>query len=114
MKNGQLSSELNEVSLNCEHCGNEWLHQEQVEIYRGPEDWHHTRVICDKHDNVTKEDHKPRNNSRNPSPRRDGVRIVFSCEQCGGFTNLLVFQHKGKEYLQTCKDGERLAIFVKV
>ena len=109
MKNGNLSSDMLLVGLNCEHCGGENLHQEQVEIYRGesPEDSVLLqRTICDKHHHVHTDTIR-RSNSRNPSPRRDGVRIVFSCETCGGFTNLLVSQRKGVEYLQSCKDGER-------
>ena len=111
MKNGPMSSERLLVSLNCEHCGGSNLHQEQVEIYRGesPEDSPILqRTVCDRLGNVHT-DKVPRVNSRNPSPRRDGVRMVFSCEQCGGFTNLLIAQRKGVEYLQTCRDGERLS-----
>ena len=34
----------------------------------------------------------------NPSDRRDGMTIAFSCEGCGGGINLKIVQHKGTTY----------------
>lgn len=105
-----------EVSVGCAHCSGGMLHQEQVEIYRVEDEDSpvQKRVVCDRSNNVLIDKNAPRSHSRNPSPRRDGVRIVFNCENCGGFTNLLIFQHKGRELLQICKDGELLNNYAKV
>lgn len=40
------------------------------------------------------------NVGNNPSPRRHGLRIKFSCETCPGIFWLLIYQHKGTTYLR--------------
>ena len=36
-------------------------------------------------------------NADNPSEERDGIRIEFSCEFCGGDLELVIKQHMGTE-----------------
>ena len=38
--------------------------------------------------------------SMNPSPRRDGVSIIFWCEQCCEESVLDIIQHKGMSYVR--------------
>lgn len=36
----------------------------------------------------------------NPSARRDGIKITFWCELCGGSSSLSIAQHKGQEFIE--------------
>ena len=36
----------------------------------------------------------------NPSVRRDGIRLYFTCEDCDGFM-LVLYQHKGNTFVYT-------------
>ena len=84
----------NETVLRCPVCDSEYLHAEQTDVYERNEDsnvgchttvaFHHTTVDL--------------NMKNNPSSRRDGLTITFSCEQCvQPFIRhtLAIYQHKG-------------------
>ena len=82
-----------ESTLVCPHCGGGQLHQLAVEVYFRKEDATHginatvfgTAEICTTSSSQ----------ERNPSPRRDGVRIRFTCEHCPKEPALAIIQHKG-------------------
>jgi len=38
--------------------------------------------------------------SKNPSKRRDGIRIAFECEACGPVQPLVIYQHKGETFVE--------------
>jgi len=88
-----------ERDLTCPRCGLNCLHQDVVEIFNRDEDselgFHITVDL-----NAVAMD---QDLSGNPSPRRQGMRIVFACEQCdqdGGSCvprplSLCISQHKG-------------------
>ena len=76
-------------------CGAEYLHQEAVEVFSRKEDDQATAVVIDQYtgsvDSVT---------STNPSDRRHGIRIRFSCEEGGcEDASLVIFQHKGQTFM---------------
>lgn len=75
----------------CPECGkNGYLHHSSVVVYERKED--QTATI---HEIGPKTTLRP-----NPSPRRHGIRIRFTCEQHTGAWDLLIFQHKGQSYME--------------
>jgi hypothetical protein len=83
----------------------DYTHQEYYEIFQRNEDCAGIRTIV--HLNQTTVD---TNMKGNPSSRRDGMRMFFTCEGChGGGDNpqappmfeLLIYQHKGVTIFET-------------
>jgi hypothetical protein len=103
------SGEQDAHLLMCPHCLEVYTHTSDVEVYnRYFEDshyWVHTVS------GSTVKSHL--NEGDNPSPRRDGIRIYFTCESCHSpfeTSNpadvpppfeLLIYQHKGETYIKT-------------
>lgn len=85
--------------LLCPRCGGDYLHHGQVEVFARTEDaavgLHTTAGAGD-----TRVD---RDLGGNPSARRHGVTIAFSCELCDeaaqGVLRLTIAQHKGQTFL---------------
>jgi hypothetical protein len=79
-------------TLLCPSCGEDCgLHHGRITIYQRREDQSHVvRTIVDSAvtSNVVI------GNTNNPSRRRHGLAIEFSCEQCGGVGELTIAQHK--------------------
>jgi len=96
--------------LSCPACGGDFTHQKHVEVYiRDTEDGGSIRhVILHAYAKTGTDTHY-----ENPSPRRQGVRIYFTCEICHGdselpksfnpmpFYELLIYQHKGQTFFET-------------
>lgn len=84
-------------TLHCPACGGEYLHHGNVEKYDRPEDGETTRrtTLGERISMVF----EPSTRSRNPSARRDGVVIEFSCEDCGETNELAISQHKGQTFV---------------
>jgi DNA-directed RNA polymerase subunit M/transcription elongation factor TFIIS len=81
--------------LACPSCGNSYLHHGCIVVYRRSEDA--PRVLCTViNDGIAKLEWLENNRSDNPSPRRDGLTIEFSCENCGRENELTIAQHKGE------------------
>ena len=86
-------------ALRCPSCGGANLHHEFVRVYSRPEDceWVRTtyvdaiNAICGI---------EASEGSANPSRRRDGLIISFSCEHCEDEPALTLSQHKGSTYLE--------------
>ncbi len=88
---------LLDETLRCPRCGMNYLHQGEVEVFvRHEEDGLSTAVLIDKHGAP-----KVGQPERNPSGRRDGLRISFTCECCHDENSslkpwsLAIYQHKG-------------------
>lgn len=82
-------------TLLCPGCGNGFLHQQHVEVFDRHEDADvgmHATVEM----GVTTVDV---DQTENPSPRRDGIRIGFSCESCETTPSLVIIQHKGNTFV---------------
>ena len=84
--------------LICPLCGGNYLHHESIDVFERKEDdkegLHSTisgsgvNIIYDKR-------------SANPSRRRNGLRIKFSCENCqSDIPNLIISQHKGQTIIK--------------
>jgi predicted GIY-YIG superfamily endonuclease len=92
-------------TMECPSCKYDFTHQEYYEIFQRNEDCDgiHTVVKLDG----TTVDTKMKDN---PSSRRDGMRMYFSCESCHGnqeeginppLFELLIYQHKGVTIFET-------------
>jgi predicted GIY-YIG superfamily endonuclease len=91
--------------LLCPNCGYYFTHTSNVEVYdRRTEDgycWRHVVSGTKVKSSVDGRD--------NPSPRREGIRIYFSCESCHADDGsnypppfeLLIYQHKGQTFFKT-------------
>ena len=77
--------------LRCPSCGSNYLHHEKVEIFdRGEDEEKGLHVSVENR--VVKTDIDI---SGNPSSRRHGVKVYFSCENCEAQPVLSISQHKG-------------------
>ena len=84
--------------LICPNCGSENVHMYKVEVFiRDAEDCEegtHTEI----QGLILKQNPSMKGN---PSGRRNGVKMTFTCEQCPQHFNLLIAQHKGWEMIET-------------
>ena len=89
----------------CAHCGSEYTHFRRVEVYsRDAEDRNAgLRVTVTGHDVRMDSDA----GYGNPSRRRDGVRVVLSCESCAGTTSVSLSQEQGQTEVATVPLDER-------
>lgn len=81
-------------NLVCPNCGGQNLHQEVVAVFEREEDAARTVVTAVTRDSAETglEDSET---CENPSSRRHGVAIRFSCETCPDLPELTLAQHKG-------------------
>ena len=95
----------NNSTLLCPACKYDYTHQEYYEIYQRNEDYSGIHTVVKLHgttvDTIMKD---------NPSSRRQGMRMYFSCEGCHGdqeegvnppLFELLIYQHKGVTVFET-------------
>lgn len=84
--------------LDCPHCGQANMHHRGVVMYDREEDAEitmRTRIVRGMVQSVP----VPSAGSGNPSDRRDGLAILFECEQCGRLSELTFAQHKGDTHV---------------
>lgn len=82
--------------LNCPNCSSIYMRQCKIEIFeRGEDDKQGNHVIVDG-DNISVD----RSMADNPSARRQGMRIYFSCEECKEKPKLAITQHKGQTFFE--------------
>lgn len=91
-------------ALCCPSCGSEFIHQTGVDVYkRHTEDAERGLSVRVNDDTTMNVSERTDEESGNPSPRRDGLRIRFACEQCSGLEDvaeLVIVQHKGNEFVR--------------
>jgi hypothetical protein len=96
-------------TLSCPSCGGEFTHQGKVEVFFDNDHTGEKRRVV--HATVTRENRVSNTNmDDNPSPRRDGVLIHFTCELCTAQPVLAIFQHKGSTYLAWRDPAESVSI----
>lgn len=84
-------------ALECPYCGGDNLHQTNCATYwRDAED---SEIGASTFSGRDEASFCNRMNG-NPSPRRDGIIITFSCEGCAATSQLNIIQHKGSTYLE--------------
>lgn len=89
--------------LQCYHCKGEFTHVRGFLWFRRDEDCDHSKTIFADKSSVSE---LKTSNALNPSARRDGIRVIYDCENCRKFSSLNIWQHKGLTYLnvQSCPD----------
>jgi hypothetical protein len=73
----------NPTALSCPKCDEVYLHQGNTAIYERKEDAPYTTVISQNGHEVTAIKF-PSEETHNPSSRRHGLTIEFTCEHCHG------------------------------
>lgn len=86
-------------ALECAHCGNDYTHLEGFAWYRREEDDGVCSVAMSGKTGIPAT--IVMDNKYNPSPRRDGMHIIYSCESCGELSSLAIAQHKGQTHVGT-------------
>lgn len=86
-------------ALECPRCDGAYLHQEAVTVYDRREDAPQTIETTVVRGDGTVVRTVPSERSSNPSDRRHGSAIRFSCEGCSAEPELTIEQHKGNTYL---------------
>ena len=82
--------------LLCPACGGNNLHQDQVDVWQRPiEDGQQMHSIVGECMTTV-----GIGGAGNPSNRRDGLTIQFSCEHCPADPVLAIWQHKGNTYME--------------
>lgn len=84
-----------ETELLCPSCGSNYLHHERVEIFERNEDEKKGIHIVVNDGEATIDTSL----NGNPSKRRHGLTIYFSCENCNASPALSLAQHKGSTYI---------------
>ena len=82
--------------LLCKNCGSDYLHHHRIELFdREKEDSKEgLHVILEEGDVLI-----DRNLQHNPSSRRNGLSINFSCENCQATSVLNIVQDRGQTFL---------------
>jgi hypothetical protein len=91
-----LESASPTATLLCPCCGNGFLHHDRVEVFSRKEEDATDGLRTLVENGITTVDQDLR---RNPSRRRDAVRISFWCEVCDAKPKIDLVQHKGNTYL---------------
>jgi DNA-directed RNA polymerase subunit M/transcription elongation factor TFIIS len=86
--------------MHCPACGYSYTSHERVDVYQRDSEDSATGIHVSVHETDVDID---RVMGFNPSDRRNGIRIYFSCEGCGedhpGFSITMV-QHKGRTFFE--------------
>ena len=93
-----------DYGLACPKCGGPNLHHGDVTVYSRVEDETNTTVTTVEGNGDVLVSQSKSGKCGNPSLRRDGLRIGFSCEGCGELQDLCIVQHKGTTFMHW--DGE--------
>jgi hypothetical protein len=90
-----FSSLDSEHVLLCPYCKGTYLRHRKVEVYERQEDAAIGNHIVVENDATTIDETM----IGNPSARRNGMRIYFSCEDCSKEPVLSISQHKGETFM---------------
>ena len=80
----------------CPHCGGHHITHERVDVYWRGEDKVQGTHVCTTSEGTSVDGHM----LHNPSARRWGLNIYFSCEWCGHGSQLSISQHKGHTVIE--------------
>jgi len=96
----EMNSPDNDALL-CPRCGYNYLHHERIIVYNRNQDEEETEIITIAESAVTNK--VPSADAKNPSLRRHGLTITFTCEGCSDNLSedfeLHIAQHKGNTYI---------------
>lgn len=91
---------FNDNILLCPHCDTDYMHHAGVEIYNCKEDAVADRISVSTCDHNNKYQLTVDQEGKNPSSRRDGIRLFFTCESCNQVSALTIAQHKGQTFME--------------
>jgi hypothetical protein len=96
-----LSWGYGDMTLACPCCDSLNLHQRSYEVFTGGEDSAYSglAIAIGPPDLAVSIASEKKTKLKNPSARRDGIRIWFDCEGCDYHSALAIVQHKGDTYL---------------
>jgi len=94
-----VMDEHQKTVLLCPRCGFNYLHQEGVDVYDREEDAEVGQHVTVVRGTTTVSD-KATPSVGNPSSRRHGLVITFTCEGCANTPHLSIYQHKGQTYIE--------------
>ncbi|WP_157598946.1 hypothetical protein [Tateyamaria omphalii] len=98
-----MVSSFGETTLHCPACDGFYLHQGRTEVFNRGEDENEGTHVVIEGDNVQTN----RDLAGNPSSRRHGLTIHFTCENCPAEVQMHVYQHKGNTFVgMEYQDGE--------
>lgn len=86
--------------IGCPSCGGDNLHHYRVLVYTRSSEDSETGTVVDV-DNKQTTTYNSVPMWENPSGRRDGLRILCTCETCADIVEISVVQHKGTTFLST-------------
>lgn len=82
--------------LVCPGCGNQFLHHGAINVFTRANEDAPTVLVTKVYASGHASEHAEMScASRNPSARRDGLAIEFTCETCPVISELTISQHKG-------------------
>ena len=87
-------------TLACPACGGGNLHHGMVTVYSRGEDALKTDITSVRASGAVLTLKLDSHETENPSPRRHGMAVKFTCETCDALPVLTLFQHKGSTYVE--------------
>lgn len=91
IKGGQMEKiKISDGNLVCPHCGSDYISHHQIDAFERSEDAENGLHIA-----IDGEVRVNSSMTGNPSSRRHGLIIKFSCEGCNNESILSIAQHKG-------------------
>jgi hypothetical protein len=97
----QQPGEINYQLVHCEGCGHDCTHHGRVEVYNRTQEDAPIGLAITIDGQSTMERRGTSGADGNPSSRRNGLRIVLSCEDCEAVTALEIVQHKGGTFISS-------------
>ena len=102
-KLSDMVSSFGENTLHCPACDGFYLRQGRTEVFNRSEDEGEGTHVTIEGDKVQTD----RNLTGNPSGRRHGLTINFTCENCPADVQMHIYQHKGNTFVgMEYQDGE--------
>ena len=94
---------MNQI-LQCPHCKHDKIHQIETQLYCREEEKDEVLVLVGMYTGMISQAKASQTNRSisiaNPSVRRQGMRVIFKCEGCDEYPQLVLHQHKGDSTLQ--------------
>lgn len=89
-----------EDSIKCPTCSEDYTHISKVELFFRDKEDSDTGIRIETDGEAISVGKDVSKSKGNPSGRREGMRIIFSCE-FGHVFELVIQQHKGTNYVYT-------------
>ncbi len=91
----QTGSFFKNAPLACPNCGDEYLHHHSIEVYHRDKEGSDSGLMTEISAGATT---VTTNMDGNPSKRRDGIIINFSCETCDYKSKIVIVEKEGQAF----------------